>query len=296
MCNFAWLGGSGGPENQSVSGVATICLMQCNTPPSHRVDQVVDCSLWNVGPLLFNGCAKFAGYWQELEHAGVYTNPEHPKHAQWVTCPVSMLAMQELGCFQLPGIVYIALQPGANPQCWHQQTTHPYDTTHTVCHLPRTVKTGIHVWREHLSNVSDAFEYEHFPTQVSYVDTLQSGWDPDEDNEPADELPWHSFWQFVQKFFGYANRLLQQLEVYMLDVEVLGWCGYTWSAVVRPVGCTAKLSKRLWRQLMVEKWTFNSQATALVYIPTVSMPTARSLKTCDICSVWFQSGLFLWPA
>ncbi len=24
------------------------------------------------------------------------------------------------------------------------------------------------------------------------------------------------------------------LEVKMLDVEVLGWCGYTWSAVVRP--------------------------------------------------------------
>ena len=33
------------------------------------------------------------------------------------------------------------------------------------------------------------------------------------------------------------------VEVNMLDVEVLGWCGYTWSAAVRPFGCTAKLSE-----------------------------------------------------
>ncbi len=33
------------------------------------------------------------------------------------------------------------------------------------------------------------------------------------------------------------------LEVKMLDVEVLGWCGYMGSAVVRPVGCTAKFSE-----------------------------------------------------
>ncbi len=81
--------------------MTTICLTQCNTSPLHRVDQVVDCGLWNVGPLLFWLC-KVAGYWQELEHAVVYADPEHPKHAQWVTCPVSMLAMQELGCFLLP--------------------------------------------------------------------------------------------------------------------------------------------------------------------------------------------------
>ncbi|XP_070400532.1 TRAF family member-associated NF-kappa-B activator isoform X7 [Nothobranchius furzeri] len=33
------------------------------------------------------------------------------------------------------------------------------------------------------------------------------------------------------------------LEVNLLDVEVLGWCGYTSSAVARPVGCTAIFSE-----------------------------------------------------
>ncbi len=46
--------------------------------------------------------------------------------------------------------------------------------------------------------------------------------------------------------------------------------------------------KRLWRQLMVEKGTFDSRSTALVDIPAVSMPIARSLKTSDIC------GIVLW--
>ncbi len=110
MCSFTVLGGSGGSENQSVSGVTTICLTQCNTSPSARVDQIVDCGLWNVGPLLFNGCVKLLDIgrnWNTLSHA------EHPKHAQRVTCPVNILAMQELGCFQLPGIVYRFLQHGA---------------------------------------------------------------------------------------------------------------------------------------------------------------------------------------
>ncbi len=74
----------------------------------------------------------------------------------------------------------------------------------------------------------------------------------------------------------------------MLDVEVLGWCGYTWSAVVRTISRLDVLPnslKRLWRWLMIEKCTFNSQATALVNIPAVSMPIARSLKTCDICDI-----------
>jgi hypothetical protein len=44
-----------------------------------------------------------AGYCQELEYAAIQIYPEHPKHAQWV----SMQAMEELGHFQLPGIVYM---------------------------------------------------------------------------------------------------------------------------------------------------------------------------------------------
>jgi hypothetical protein len=36
---------------------------------------------------------------------------------------------------------------------------------------------------------------------------------------------------------------------------------------------------------MVEKLTFNSLATAMVYIPAVSMPIACSLKTRDICGI-----------
>ena len=66
-------------------------------------------------------------------------------------------------------------------------------------------------------------------------------------------------------------------QVKKLDLEVLGWCGYMWSVVVRPV-LTNSL-KQCWRQLMVEKLTFNSLATALVDIPAVSMPIAGSLKT-----------------
>jgi hypothetical protein len=51
-----------------------------------------------------------AGYRQELEHAVVHIDTEHPKHAQWVTCLVSMQAMEELGHFQLPGTVNRSLQ------------------------------------------------------------------------------------------------------------------------------------------------------------------------------------------
>ncbi len=51
---------------------------------------------------------------------------------------------------------------------------------------------------------------------------LQSGRDPDEDDEHADELPWDGFWQFVQKLFGYANWLLQQLSGWLVSDDLRG--------------------------------------------------------------------------
>ena len=47
-----------GSKNKSVFGMTTMCLIKRDTSPSHRVDQAVDCGLWNVAQLLFNGCVK----------------------------------------------------------------------------------------------------------------------------------------------------------------------------------------------------------------------------------------------
>ncbi len=77
-------------------------------------------------------------------------------------------------------------------------------------------------WRGHLFKVSDAIECEHFPTQVGYDDKLQSGRDPDENNEHPDELTWDGFWQFMQKFFGYSNQLLQQLSGWLVSDDLGG--------------------------------------------------------------------------
>ena len=68
-----------------------LSLMQRDTSPSCRVDQAVDCGLWNVVPLLQWLC-EVDGYWRELEHAVVHVDPEKSKHAQWMTCLVSMQA------------------------------------------------------------------------------------------------------------------------------------------------------------------------------------------------------------
>ncbi len=70
------------------------------------------------------------------------------------------------------------------------------------------------------------------------------------------------------------------------------WMWRSWAGVVRrglwlwgQLNALPNFQKHLWRQLMVAKWTFNLRVTALVDISAVSMPIARSLKTCDICGI-----------
>ncbi len=74
------------------------------------------------------------------------------------------------------------------------------------------------------------------------------------------------------------------------------WMWRSWAGVVtRGLRLWGRLDvlpnslKCLWRRLMVEKGTFNSWATALVDIPVVSMPIARSpqnLRHLRHCTVW----------
>ncbi len=103
--DLVWGGISlGGSENQSVSGVTTICLKQCNTSSLHRVDQVVDCGLWNVGPLLFNGCAKLLDIdknWNTLLYTSIQSIPNilNGWLVQWVCWPCKnwdVFSFQEL--------------------------------------------------------------------------------------------------------------------------------------------------------------------------------------------------------
>ena len=76
-----------------------------------RVDQAVDCGL-ECCPTHLQWLCEVDGYWRKLEHAVVQVDTEHSKRAQLVACLVSVQAMEELGHFQLPGIVYRSLRHG----------------------------------------------------------------------------------------------------------------------------------------------------------------------------------------
>ncbi len=85
MCIFTVLGGGGGGGGDQylvwppfASRSATHLLIE--------LIRLLIVACWST-PLQW--LCEVEGYWQELEHTVVYADPEHPKHAQWVTCPVT---------------------------------------------------------------------------------------------------------------------------------------------------------------------------------------------------------------
>ncbi len=199
--------------------------------------------------------------------------------------------------------------PYHNPAMRHsipqrQQTAHPHDAIHNVCHLPCTVKTGIHPWREHLSKVPDVIECEHLPTQVG-----------SKTNFSQVETPMRTTMSFMQMSFPETvsgslcrNSLVMQTDCcsscpgvcLRRSLRWRCWMWRSWAGVVtRGLRLWSRLDvlpnslQCLWRRLMVEKLTFNSRATALVDIPAVSMTIGCSLKTCDIFGIVLCDKLHL---
>ncbi len=323
MCSFTVLVG-GGSENQSVSGVTTICLTQCNTSPSHRVDQVVVCGLWNVAPLLFNGCVKLLDIdrnWNTLSYTLIQSIPNmlNEWHVRWVCWPYKnwdVFSFQELctdTCNMRPCIIMLQHEVmvvgmngttmGLRISSWYLCIQNAINKMH-LCSLSITYACPYHnptttIVRS-IQNVDISKPLTHMmPYTLSTICPIQ--WKPgfilEENTSPKCQTPSNvsiiplksvtttncsqvetpmrktSFPETVSDSLC-RNSLIMQTDC----------CSMFCSMIV--ADCLDVLPnslKCLWRRLMVEKWTFNS--TALVDIPAVSMPIARSLKTCDICGI-----------
>ncbi len=237
---------SGGSKNQSVSGVTTICLTQCNTSPSHKVDQVVDCGLWSVGSLLFNGCAKLLDIGRNLNTLSYTPIQSIPNMLNGVTCPVSMLAMQELGCVQLP----LCTDPCNMGPCiimlqhelivvdeWHNNG--PQD----LVTVSLWIKNAINKMHRCSLSITYACPY-HNPTTTQSTSLTSANRSPTQrhtrclpsalysenrDSSPktvSDSLCRNSLVMQTNCCSSCPGDWSQTiLEVKMLDVEVLGWCG-----------------------------------------------------------------------
>ncbi len=126
-------------------------LWYCNlfviASPSHRVDQVVDCGLWNVGPLLFNGCAKLLDIgrnWNTLSYTPIQSiqnmlNGWHVRRVCWPCKNWDVFSFQELctdPCNMWPCIIILLTWGdgcGWMAQQWASGSRHGI-SVHSKCH------------------------------------------------------------------------------------------------------------------------------------------------------------------
>ncbi len=183
-----------------------------------------------------------------------------------------------------------------NPTATMGQSIHNVDINKPLTHtMPHTLSAICPVqWKPGFIREENSSPKSQTPSnvsicpQVDYDDELQSGRDPDEDDKHAASM--RRFMTVCAEIHWLCKPIfLQQLSGWLVSDNLGRWRCWMWRSwagvVTRGLWLWGRLDvlpnslKRLWRRLIVEKWTFNSRATALVDIPAVSMPIACSLKT-----------------
>lgn len=243
----------------------------------------------------------------ELEDAVIYPDPEHSKHTQRVTCLVSLPALQELGYSQLSGITYRALEHGAvryhaTPRgdgcgttvglglwsrylsvfdmpsikctCVCCPSIHKLLAQETTCPLSAICPVQ---WKQGFIHEEKTSPKCQTPSNLSIFPWRL--WPPTADRSRR-ACKWASLWWFMQKFLGYAKGLLQ------------GWCGYTWSTVVRPHECTAKFSEKPLETAYMEEKRANLFMSKSSGRHSCSMPTALSFITRSVAVLCDKAALF----
>ncbi len=336
---FYCIGGSGG-----VRKPVSIWCDHHLPYPSHSVDQVVDCGLWNVGPLLFNGCAKLLDIgrnWNTLSYTPIQSIPNmlNGWHVRWVCWPCKnwdVFSFQELctdPCNMGPCIIMLQHEVMVVDE-WHNNGPQDLITVSLciqnainkihLCSLSITYTCPYHnptaTMGHSIHNIDISKPLTHTtPYTLSAICPVQ--WKPglirEENTSPKCQTPsnvsicplksvttmncsqvetrwgrWACRWASLRRFLTVCAEILWLCKpIVAAAVRVAGlrqswrWRCWMWRSWAGVVTC----GLRLWGRLDVLpnylKLTLNSRATALVDIPAVSMPIARSLKTCDICAI-----------
>ncbi len=126
--------------------------LQCNPSPSHRVDQVVDCGLWKVGPHLFNGCAKLLDIGRNwLSYTPIQSIPNmlNGWHFRWVCWPCKnwdVFSFQELctdPCNMGPCIIMLPHEVMVVDE-WHNNGPQDLITVSLCIQMPSIKYTSVH--------------------------------------------------------------------------------------------------------------------------------------------------------